>query len=68
MKLLQTGKRGRPATNTANERGIIRVTFTLIKGGKTVAGNITKSFSIEDATVSNVFNKVKGFISGASAA
>lgn len=58
--------RGR-GKNTNDERGRVRVTIQLTSGGKShVVGNVTRSFTFSDRTVSEVWSEFEQKMLGAA--
>jgi len=49
--------RGRPRTNKANRKGVVRLVVSLT--GEQMKGNITRTISFADATVSDVFSAIE---------
>ena len=52
FNLVPSLNRGAPRTNKKDARGVVRVTVT----NPTSEGNITRSFSVNNATVTEVMN------------
>ncbi len=52
LTLVPSLNRGAPRTNKRDTRGIVRVTVTL----PSVEGNISRTFSVANATVTEVLN------------
>lgn len=49
------GDRGRPRTNKGNKKGNVRITVSM----PGVEGNITRTLSIQEATVTEVFTAIQ---------
>ena len=54
----ETGRAGAPRVNTDDNVGTVQVIIRLMKAGVYVKGNISRSFSRENATVSSVYEQL----------
>ena len=51
-------KGGAPRRNTNDAAGSVRVSITLMRDGKAVPGNITRSYTRQNSTVSAVYEQL----------